>query len=197
MKSPLPIALLGLFSLTMHAQHEDLTQRIQAFQGDVSQNYEVKTLNMGGQQLGAIDNEQPEFTDHFKFKALEKSVDNIDRQVKFSAYVHIYHFDHQEDLDWAMKNWLKSFMDNQKLRPGRDSRQLAHADPAVIVIHQGTIAVLTHPCTQFETLAFRQWRSLMLTYFGGDEAVVIEIAGCEGPVMWTKNAPDPRDRLWR
>jgi len=37
----------------------------------------------------------------------------------------------------------------------------------------------------------------MLTYFGSPSSVIIEIGGCGGPLNWTKNAPDPRDRTWK
>jgi len=43
---------------------------------------------------------------------------------------------------------------------------------------------------------FRQWRSDMLGVFGGPNSMVIEI-GCDGPIEWTKNAPDPKDMKWR
>jgi hypothetical protein len=39
-------------------------------------------------------------------------------------------------------------------------------------------------------------RKEMLTYFGSPESMIIEV-GCDGPLEWTKNPPDPKDPKWR
>ena len=67
---------------------------------------------------------------------------------------------------------------------------------AIIIIEKNYISILTMSCYATDIDEFRQWRSDMLGVFGGPNSMVIEI-GCDGPIEWTKNAPDPKDMKWR
>lgn len=186
-----------LLPLSLFGQDQDLAQRIAAFQTDMQESFKVKTLNIGGESLGALEKESPDFRTDFKLEGLEKQKDNLDRNVKYDVYVHVFQFADIEELNWAMKRWLPNFMDGASIRPGRDKKTIDHVDPTVVVIDGATISVLTLPCPQFSVESFRDWRSKMLTYFGSPTSVIIEVAGCEGPLMWTKNPPDSKDRTWR
>jgi len=186
-----------LLPLSLFGQDQDLAQRIAAFQTDMQETFKVKTLNIGGESLGALEKESPDFRTDFKLEGLEKQKDNLDRNVKYDVYVHVFQFADIEELNWVMKRWLPNFMDGASIRPGRDKKTIDHVDPTVVVIDGATISVLTLPCPQFSVESFRDWRSKMLTYFGSPTSVIIEVAGCEGPLMWTKNPPDSKDRTWR
>ena len=186
-----------LLPLSLFGQDQDLAQRIAAFQTDMQETFKVKTLNIGGESLGALEKESPDFRTDFKLEGLEKQKDNLDRNVKYDVYVHVFQFADIEELNWVMKRWLPNFMDGASIRPGRDNKTIDHVDPTVVVIDGATISVLTLPCPQFSVESFRDWRSKMLTYFGSPTSVIIEVAGCEGPLMWTKNPPDSKDRTWR
>jgi hypothetical protein len=186
-----------LLPLSLFGQDQDLAQRIAAFQTDMQESFKVKTLNIGGESLGALEKESPDFRTDFKLEGLEKQKDNLDRNVKYDVYVHVFQFADIEELNWVMKRWLPDFMDGASIRPGRDKKTIDHVDPTVVVIDGATISVLTLPCPQFSVESFRDWRSKMLTYFGSPTSVIIEVAGCEGPLMWTKNPPDSKDRTWR
>lgn len=157
----------------------------------------VKTLNLKGENLGALEAEETATHTHFKMEARQKSEDNLGRSVKRSVHVQIFSFESIDDLNWAMKRWLPDFIDHSAVRPGRDVKNVPNVDPSVVVIDGTSIAVLTLSCSQFDLESFRDWRQRMLTYFGSASAVVIEVQGCEGPLMWTKNAPDPKDRSWK
>jgi hypothetical protein len=192
------IFLLALAaSAVLNAQSADLQQRIQGFQEDLKDRYAVKTLNLKGENLGALENDETGTRTHFKLEALEKSEDNLGRSIKRSVHVQVYEFESIEDLNWAMKRWLPDFIDHSAVRPGRDVKNVPHVDPAIVVIEGTSISVLTLACSQFDLEHFRDWRQRMLTYFGSASAVVVEVQGCEGPLMWTKNAPDPKDRTWK
>ena len=82
------------------------------------------------------------------------------------------------------------------MTPGRDYRSVDHVNPAVIIIEKNYISILTMSCYATDVQELRQWRSDMLGVFGGPNSMVIEI-GCDGPIEWTKNAPDPKDMKWR
>lgn len=157
----------------------------------------MKTLNLNGENLGALEAEETATRTHFKMEAREKTEDNLSRSVKRSVHVQVFSFESIDDLNWAMKRWLPDFIDHSAVRPGRDVKNVPNVDPSVVVIEGTSIAVLTQSCSQFDLESFRDWRQRMLTYFGSAAAVVIEVQGCEGPLMWTKNAPDPKDRTWK
>lgn len=178
-------------------QSDESAQRIKAFQDDLKDQYEVKTLNLKGENLGALEAEETATRTHFKLEAREKSEDNLGRNVKASVHVNVFTFENLDDLNWAMKRWLPDFLDHSSVRPGRDVKTVPHVDPAVVVVDGTTISVLTLACSQFNLDSYREWRQRMLTYFGSANAVVVEVQGCEGPLMWTKNAPDPKDRTWK
>jgi hypothetical protein len=182
---------------TATAQTSDLQQRIKGFQSELAATYAVKTLNLQGESLGALEKEEPAFQTHFKLEAKEKSEDNLGRSTKLNAHIQVFEFETSDDLNWAMKRWMPDFIDHNAVKPGRDSKSLPHADPAIVVVEGTVITVLTLPCSQFDLDRFRIWRKQLLTYFGGASSVVIEVQGCEGPLLWTKNAPDPKDRTWK
>ncbi|MBM3434063.1 MAG: hypothetical protein FJX93_04830 [Bacteroidetes bacterium] len=189
-------AFLAL-SAPAYGQSDDLQQRIKGFQSELATTYSVKTLNLQGESLGALEKEEPAFQTHFKLEAKEKSEDNLGRSTKLNVHVRIFEFDAMDDLNWAMKRWMPDFIDHNVVRPGRDSKTLPHADPSIVIVEGTVITVLTLPCSQFDLDRFRTWRKHLLTYFGGASSVVIEVQGCEGPLLWTKNAPDPKDRTWK
>jgi hypothetical protein len=185
----LTFILLSIASISIWGQSNDLQQRIHGFQTDLKEGYVVKTLNLNGENLGALEAEETATRTHFKMEAREKSEDNLGRSIKRSVHVHVFSFESLDDLNWAMKRWLPDFIDHSAVRPGRDVKNVPNVDPSVVVIDGTSIAVLTQSCSQFDLESFRDWRQRMLTYFGS--------AGCEGPLMWTKNAPDPKDRTWK
>jgi hypothetical protein len=193
----LTFILLSIASISIWGQSNDLQQRIHGFQTDLKEGYVVKTLNLNGENLGALEAEETATRTHFKMEAREKSEDNLGRSIKRSVHVQVFSFESLDDLNWAMKRWLPDFIDHSAVRPGRDVKNVPNVDPSVVVIDGTSIAVLTQSCSQFDLESFRDWRQSMLTYFGSASAVVIEVQGCEGPLMWTKNAPDPKDRSWK
>ena len=48
------VFIILLIPKLLLAQTDELNQRINAFKNDLSTNYKVKTLNIGGERLGAI-----------------------------------------------------------------------------------------------------------------------------------------------
>lgn len=189
--------LFLLIPSVLFGQNDDLRQRIKAFKNDLSTDYKIKSYNVGGERLGSIQYEESVFSTKFKLEKIEKQRDNLNRNVRFDIYMNIFEFADKDELNWIMKRWLKNFIDGSQIRPGRDSRTVPHANPSVIIIEGNSVFILNQPCTQFEAIEYRGWRSKMLTYFGSPSSVIIEIGGCEGPLNWTKNAPDPRDRTWK
>ncbi|MDX5325887.1 MAG: hypothetical protein LPK80_06465 [Bacteroidota bacterium] len=180
------------------AQFEDLKQTINALILDHSKDFEKKYLNIPERALGGIESTDFSFADRFKLEAREKRTDNLDRNRRFDYFFNIYGYDDIDDLNYAMKDWLQDFIEGESIRPGREIRTMDDAVPTIIVINKNkkTISILSFDCNQYFYEEFKDWREKMLTYFGDPESVIIEI-GCDGPLKWTKNPPDPKDRTWR
>jgi hypothetical protein len=88
-------------------------------------------------------------------------------------------------------------MGETAVRPGRNTKSVPGAPPGIVVISEQSIVLLTFPCAQYDAQSFREWRSKMAQYFATETSVILELDGCEGPLNWTKNAPDPKDRRWK
>ena len=95
-----------------------------------------------------------------------------------------------------MKYWLKDFIDHEVVRPGRTMRTYPDAQPTIIVVNETNIAIMTYACKWEDFDEFKEWRKAMLTWFGTPASVMIEV-NCDGPLEWSKNPPDPKDRSWR
>ena len=71
-------------------------------------------------------------------------------------------------------------------------RTYPYGTPTIILINDEEIIVCNYKCSDYSEENFEAWGDRLLQYFGADNTMVIEI-GCEGPLRWTKNAPDPKD----
>jgi len=109
------VFIILLIPRLLLGQTDELNQRINAFKNDLSTNYKVKTLNIGGERLGAIEYEDCLYRTKFKLEKLEKQRDNLNRNVKFDIFMTIVEFSDTDDLNWAMKRWLKDFIDGSQI----------------------------------------------------------------------------------
>lgn len=195
MKQTLTISLV-LIGLMAGAQHEELAQKVEAFVQEHSADYEKKYLNIDQPEIGGIEETGHEFAERFMLKSRERVMSNLDREIYARYYVNIYGYEDEISRDYAMKMWLDDFIEGQRIRPGRDMRSYDYATPTIIVINTDNIAILNYECSLYDPDSFRDWREKMLSYFGDPNSVMIEIQ-CGGPLKWTKNPPDSRDRKWR
>lgn len=184
-------------SLFATAQNTDeLKQRLEAFVADHSEDYEKETLNIGNPEIGDIDETEFEFSDKFMLKSKERKMSNLDREKYERIYINAYAYYDEFERDYAMKHWLKNFIEGQSIRPGRDVRSYEYATPTIIVINEDNIVVMNYECAFYDRDTFHAWREKMLSYFGDPNSVMIEI-GCGGPLTWTKNPPDRSDKRWK
>lgn len=195
------ITHLMLFALmilggNLFGQHEELKQRVEAFIADHKENYEKKFLNISDPKIGDIENTEHDFAERFMLKGKASITDNLDREVREEIYVNIYAYPDDNYRDYALKYWFDNFIEGGSIRPGRDTKKLQYATPTIIIINKDNVCILNYKCSLFFEDSFRVWRKKMLQYFGDEMSTIIEI-GCDGPVQWTKNPPDPKDRRWR
>lgn len=188
--------LLFLFALPALGQHEELSQKIEAFVAEHSDNYEKRHLNIDNPPIGDIDETNYTFAERFMLRGKEEVMTNLDREMREKIYVNVYGYYDESERDYAMKYWLENFIEGESIRPGRDKRNYDYAHPTIIVINEDNIAVLHFDCPFQTREYFQDWRDKMLSYFGDANSVIMELE-CNGPLTWTKNAPEPRDRTWR
>lgn len=184
------LPLLGI------AQTEELAQRTQLFLSEQTEQFKIKELGGSEPNYGSLD--QTNFIEHqyFQLKQIEKEVNELGNNVRPKYDLSTFTYENEEELKYALKFWFKEFIGNKRITPGRDYRTVDHVQPAVVVIDKNYIAILTLSCYATDINEFRNWRSDMLGVFGSPNAMIVEI-GCDGPIEWTKNAPDPKDSSWR
>lgn len=177
-------------------QVEELKQRTALFKQEKSEAYKIKPLNGNEPDYGVLSETNFIHHEYFQLKQNEKELNELGNSVKPKYDLSTYAYEDADELKSALKFWFKEFIGNKRITPGRDYRTVDHVKPAVIIMDKNYIAILTLSCYSVDIEEFRQWRSDMLGIFGSPEAMIIEI-GCDGPLEWTKNAPDPKDTSWR
>ena len=187
-------AVVGL--MAMAQSNNEFRQRINSFVSSADSAFERKTLNLSEQNLGVINEQDHDWADVFMLKSKKKKVNNLGNKGFQKYYFFFYTYPDITERDYAMKYWLKEFIDGEAVRPGRKMRTYEDAQPTIIVINETNLAILTYSCKWEDFDGFKEWRKTMLTWFGSPESVMIEV-NCNGPLEWTKNPPDPKDRSWR
>lgn len=186
------LALFAGLSLGSYAQSEELKQKISAFKSDL-EGYEMKYLNIGDRELGSIYETGFDWKDEFMLKALEKQQNNLGSNGYPKFYFSIFSYETIDDRKYALKDWMESFIEGSTLRAGRDIRTLQYATPTIILINDLEIITCNYKCKDYSEDNFDTWKDMLLKYFGADNTMVLEVM-CDGPVEWTKNVPDPKDR---
>lgn len=190
------LALITFSAIQLSGQVEELNQRTQLFISEVGDRYKVKSINGNEPEYGVLP--ETEFIQHqyYQLKQIKKELNELGNKVRPTYHLSTFAYENDEELLYALKFWFKSFIGDKRITPGRDYRRVDHVVPAIIIIEKNYITILTMSCYATDIEEFRQWRSDMLGVFGGPNSMVVEI-GCEGPIEWTKNAPDPKDMKWR
>lgn len=192
------LLLFLTLSGTLYAQSaEDIRQRTSALVPALGETHDIKMLNIAGPSLHSLPIDKAIYTTQMEFVEKTKRKNNLENKVKFSVVLTLFVFETTEDRDWALKSFFRSFFDAGSLRPGRDVKTLTGLSPGIVCINSHSISILTIPCAQYDALAFRDWRKMLLTYFGEEASTVVDIDGCDGPIVWTKNPPHPSDRRWK
>jgi len=178
------------------AQTEELGQRTELFLAEQGSKFKIKELGGSEPNYGVLD--QTNFIEHqyYQLKQIDKEVNELGNNVRPKYDLSTFAYENEEELKYALKFWFKEFIGNKRITPGRDYRTVDHIQPGIIVIDKNYIAILTLSCYATDINEFREWRSNMLGVFGSPNAMIIEL-GCDGPIEWTKNAPDPKDPSWR
>lgn len=190
------VFLFAMMPIILFAQSEELKQRTALFLQEQSAKYKVKELNGSEPDYGVLGETQYVFHQYYQLKQIDKEVNELGNSVRPKYDLSTFSYESEDELMYALKFWFKEFIGNKRITPGRDYRTVDHVEPAIVIIDGTSISILTLSCYATDIDEFREWRSAMLGVFGSPNAMVVEI-GCNGPIEWTKNAPDPKDPSWR
>jgi hypothetical protein len=180
----------------LHAQHEELKQSIDAFVNSKAEKFDKKYLNQSEPDYGELANTNFTFHDFFQLKAKERSVNNLGNNVKMKYNCSFYAYEDGTERDYALSFWFKNFIDGRRITPGREVRTYKGTEPTIIIINESNVCIINFSCYNYDPDSFRDLRKELLAFFGNADSMVIEIQ-CDGPLKWTKNPPDPKDRKWR
>lgn len=189
--------LLGFILLVApqiaNAQTEELKQKLTAFASDHEADYDKKHLNIADRELGSIDETEYEWNDKFMLKSKEKKSSDLGRDSYHKFYFSFYAYSSFEDRQYALKDWMENFIEGNSIRAGKEMKKYEYATPTIILINKTEIMICNYNCSIYSEENFKYWRKTLLKYFETDDTMVIEI-GCEGPLKWTKNVPDKKNR---
>lgn len=191
-KALLILLAVGFLAFSLPAQNEELKQKVEALKNDKSEEYDVKFLNISSPDLGYIDKTSCEWKDRFMLKSKKKAENNLGNRSYQKFYINVYSYSDLTDRQYALKDWMGDFLEGKSIRAARDMRSYDYATPTIILINDESIITLNYKCSDFSDDNFRDWKDEMLKYFGEDNTMVIEVL-CDGPLKWTKNAPDPKE----
>ena len=180
-------------SLSLSAQSDTLKQQIASFKADLKESHEIKTLNLDKRKLGAIDETEFDWRTEFRLDSREKIENNLGYKTDRKIYFNIFEYASELDRQYALKFWMENFIEGKSIRPARQVRSYEYAIPTIILINPTNIVVANYECKYYEYDNFKFWKNKMLEHFGTNETIVIEIE-CDGPLEWTKNSPDPKNR---
>lgn len=196
---PLSIALAIItmaFNMQDDSGHEELKQQISAFVNSRSAEYDKKYLNVTEPEYGELNNTNFDFHEFFQLKAKEKTVNNIGNKTKLKLNYSFFAYENEQERDYALSFWFKNFITGKRISPGRTVRTLKNAEPTIGLINKDHVCIVSLSCNNDNSELLYDLRKEMLTFFGDPESMVFEI-NCDGPLRWTKNPPDPKDRKWR
>lgn len=190
------IVAATLFPQKIYAQHEELKQQISAFVSANDSVYEKKYLNVTEPNYGELANTNYNFHDYFELKAKKRTENSLGNNVKVRLNCSFYGYENTDERNYALSFWFKNFIGGERLTPGREKRTYKDATPTIIIINADNICIINASCYDADADFMYELKKTALTYFGTPESIVIEIQ-CNGPLKWTKNAPDPKDPAWR
>jgi hypothetical protein len=189
----LSLSLSG-FSQTTKVLSDSLKSQITLFINDHSPTHEKDYLNITNRELGGLEEEVFMWSDKFRLESLEEFKNTLGYNTERKIYFNFYFYETETDRQYALKNWMDNFIEGKSIRVSRPVRTYSYATPTIILINKQSIIICNYECKYFDEDNYDFWKKSLMQYFGNRrETMLIEIE-CEGPLEWTKNAPDPKIR---
>lgn len=194
------LSLILIFTLSKSVYSQDLNSEeglkstINAFIEKHAKDYKKKYLNIRNREIGSLENEPYGYKDFFMLESREEFENTLGYTTEREIYFLFYHYESELDRKYALKYWMKEFIEGKTIRPARPVRTYEYATPTIILINPQSIIICNYDCKYYDEGNYDYWKKTLLEQFGDKhETMVIEIE-CDGPLKWTNNAPDPKIR---
>ena len=182
------------FSQNTKALSDSLKSQISLFVSEHTDSHEKDYLNIPSRELGGLEDEAFMWSDKFRLESKEEFKNTLGYTTERKIYFNFYFYETELDRQYALKNWMDNFIEGKSIRAARPVRTFQYATPTIILINKQNIVVCTYDCKYYDEDNYDYWKKTLMTYFGDRrETMLIEIL-CDGPLEWTKNAPDPKVR---
>ena len=137
-----------------------MKQKISAFVSDNEKGFEKKYLNISNREIGDIEGSDFEWKDKFQLKSKEKKENSIGNIGYEKFYFSFYYYYNLEDRQYALRHWLKNFIEGKNVRPGRPVRSYDSATPTIILINDQNIIICNYKCSDYSEENFKYWRKI-------------------------------------
>lgn len=167
---------------------------IEQFTSDMAEDHKQKSLNLKMRKIGSLENEPFAWKEFFMLETIEEYENTLGYTTEREYYFLFYHYATEEDRQYALKYWMEDFIEGESIRPGRPKRTYDYAIPTIILINPTNICILNYECKYFDEEDYDDWKDRMMEYFGDKSSTMLIEIECDGPLNWTLNAPDPKER---
>lgn len=199
-KVSLILSLIFVLALPKVSNSQDLNSEealknaINKFIAKHSADYEKKYLNIRAREIGSLENEPYSYKDFFMLESKAEFENTLGYTTEREFYFLFYHYETELDRKYALKYWMKEFIEGKTIRPSRPVRTYEYATPTIILINPQSIVICNYECKYFEEDNYDYWKKTLLENFGNKEKTMVIEIECDGPLKWTNNAPDPKIR---
>jgi len=182
------------YSQNAEALSDSLKSQISLFISEHASSHEKDYLNIPSREIGGLEDEIFMWSDKFRLESKEEFKNNLGYTTERKIYFNFYFYETELDRQYALKNWMDNFIEGKSIRASRPVRSYDYATPTIILINKQSIIFCNYDCKYYDEDNYDYWKKTLMKYFGDRrETMMIEIA-CDGPMEWTKNAPDPKVR---
>ncbi len=173
---------------------DSLKSQIKLFLNEHADSHEKDYLNIPKREIGGLEDEIFMWSDKFRLESKEEFENKLGYTTERKIYFNFYFYETELDRQYALKNWMDNFIEGKTIRAARPVRTYQYATPTIILINKQNIIFCNYDCKYYDDENYDYWKKTLMQYFGDRrETMMIEIA-CDGPLEWTKNAPDPKVR---
>lgn len=186
--------LLSSLAFAQDSKGLELKGQIEAFLTENGESYKKKHLNLRMREIGSLENEPFAWKEYFMLESKAEFENNLGYTTERDFYFLFYHYETEDDRQYALKYWMEEFIEGEAIRASRPKRSYDYAKPTIILINPTNIIILNYECKFYDEYNFEEWKDQLMKHFGDkSETMIIELE-CGGPLNWTLNAPDPKIR---
>lgn len=173
----------------IHAQMEEIKQKVGAFEELLKEEYVKKTFNIADKDLGDIAKTDPVEILDIMYKSKEKKRNQYDNMGFEQLFISVYLYEDEFKKEVAMEWWFKNFIRGLSIKPGKNIKFYDGAQPTLIMINSDHIIILQAKCKFYSEDSWYLWKKSFIKAFEETGSSLIEIK-CDGPLEWGLTIPE-------